>query len=271
MRKSFVALLFVVLCSVLTAQQALNNASVIKLVKAGLSDDLIVSTINASAGTYDTSANGLIALKSAGASDKVVTAIVLKGAGAAPATSSAPSSSNQDDPNVDHDPGIYLYDPNAPKNKLIALDPSSFQQSKTSGVMASAFTYGIKKAKVKSVIQGAAATTRIKSGSPVFYFYFGAQSAPANNPNLAYGMASTPKDYSLVHLQVDGASREMTIGSASIWGASTGTQDTDKSAFSYEKLRPGVYKVTINAPLPVGEYGFNVAAWGRVYDFGVDQ
>jgi hypothetical protein len=154
---------------------------------------------------------------------------------------------------------------------MIALDPSSFQQSKTSGVMASAFTYGIKKAKVKSVIQGAAAPVRIKSGSPVFYFYFGAQTAPANNPNMAFGLASTPKDYALVHLQVNGASREMTIGSASIWGASSGTQDSDKSAFSYEKVRPGVYKVTISAPLPAGEYGFNVAAWGRVYDFGVDQ
>jgi hypothetical protein len=84
MRKSFLVLMFLAFCPLLVAQQTLNNDAVVKLVKAGLSDDLIVSTINASPGTYDTSANGLIALKSAGVSDKVVSAVVLK----APATAS---------------------------------------------------------------------------------------------------------------------------------------------------------------------------------------
>jgi hypothetical protein len=64
------------------AQQAMNNDSVVKMIKAGLSDDIIVTTINASPGTYDTSADALIALKTAGASDKVVSAIVLKSSGA---------------------------------------------------------------------------------------------------------------------------------------------------------------------------------------------
>jgi hypothetical protein len=77
-RKSYFAALLLLVCSVLTAQQTLNNDSIIKLVKAGLSDDLIISTVNASPSSYDTSANGLIALKSAGASDKVVAAIVTK-------------------------------------------------------------------------------------------------------------------------------------------------------------------------------------------------
>lgn len=87
MRKGLLALVFLAFCPLLVAQQSLNNDSIIKLVKAGLSEDLLVSTINASPGTYDTSANGLIALKTAGASDKVVAAIVIKGT--APATSAA--------------------------------------------------------------------------------------------------------------------------------------------------------------------------------------
>jgi hypothetical protein len=89
MRKSFIAVVFLVICPLLAAQQALNNDSIIKLVKAGLSDDLIVSTINASPGTYDTSADGIIALKTADASDKVVSAIVMK-ASAPPPTPSVP-------------------------------------------------------------------------------------------------------------------------------------------------------------------------------------
>jgi len=56
----------------------LNNDSIIKMVKAGLSDDLIIATINAEPGTYDATADALIALKAAGASDKLVITIVVK-------------------------------------------------------------------------------------------------------------------------------------------------------------------------------------------------
>lgn len=88
MRKCFFAVVFLVFCSQLFAQQALDNNAVVKLIRAGLSDDLIVNTINLSPGNYDTSANGLIALKKASASDKVIGAILLKASGAAPAASS---------------------------------------------------------------------------------------------------------------------------------------------------------------------------------------
>ena len=83
MRKSIFAVLFLAICPLLFAQQALNNDAIIKLVKAGLSDDLIVSTINAQQGSYDTSTDGIIALKTAGVSDKVVAAVIAGCAGCA--------------------------------------------------------------------------------------------------------------------------------------------------------------------------------------------
>jgi hypothetical protein len=82
MRKDLLGLLFLAVCPLLVAQQTLTNDAIIKLVKAGLSDDLILSTIAAQTGTYDASTDGLIALKSAGVSDKVVAAIVAKAASA---------------------------------------------------------------------------------------------------------------------------------------------------------------------------------------------
>ena len=54
--------------------------------KAGFSEDVIVSTIDASPGNYDTSANALIALKASGLSNKVISAIVVKSAGGSPAS-----------------------------------------------------------------------------------------------------------------------------------------------------------------------------------------
>jgi hypothetical protein len=80
MRRQILAVVFLAICPLLFAQQALNNDSIIKLVKAGLSDDLIVTTINTQTGAYDTSADGLSALKIAGASDKVIAAIIVKAA-----------------------------------------------------------------------------------------------------------------------------------------------------------------------------------------------
>jgi hypothetical protein len=65
MRKAVCAVLFLAFCPFLVAQQvpflyaeqekALNNDAIIKMVKAQLSDDVIVTTINASPGAYDTS------------------------------------------------------------------------------------------------------------------------------------------------------------------------------------------------------------------------
>ncbi len=63
-----------------TAQQALNNEAIVKLVKAGLSEDLIVGMVNNQPGNYSLGADDVIALKQAGVSDKIIAAIVAKGA-----------------------------------------------------------------------------------------------------------------------------------------------------------------------------------------------
>jgi len=97
------------------AQQAMNNDSVIKMIKAGLSDDVIVSAINASSGTYDTSADALIALKSAGASDKVLSAI-LKSSSAPPAPAVGQPQENAQVPSV-QEPDVM--------GKIFFLDPST--------------------------------------------------------------------------------------------------------------------------------------------------
>jgi hypothetical protein len=78
MRKTFLVSGLLALGAFLTAQQALTNGDIIKLVKAGLSDDFIVSSISAQPGNYDASPDAIIALKNAGASDRVMSAVVQK-------------------------------------------------------------------------------------------------------------------------------------------------------------------------------------------------
>jgi hypothetical protein len=289
MRKSLIVLVFLAFCPLLVAQQALNNDSVIKLVKAGLSDDLIVSTINASPGAYDSSANGLIALKTAGASDKVVTAIVMKASGASstpqaePAASTATAGTNPDDSTAAHEAGIYIYNPSAPAgSKMSMLEPSVYSQGKTGGIFASAMTYGIAKVKMKAVLRGAHANARVSDPQPVFFFYFEEQSAGLSHASTPFGGTSTPNEYTLLKFDVKGETRETLVGSMNAYGGSGGTDDKAVTTFTYTKLRPGVYKVVLNAALQPGEYGFistagqgvvspyaGVATMGsRVFDFG---
>ena len=66
MSRVLIAIGFLVVYPLLLAQQTLNDDSVIKLMKAGVSEDVIISTINRSPGSYDTSVDGLIAMKNAG-------------------------------------------------------------------------------------------------------------------------------------------------------------------------------------------------------------
>jgi len=78
MRKSFLALAFLASSPLLMAQLSLRNYDVVNMVKAGLGEDLIITVINASPGYYDTSPSGLAALKNAGVSDKIFSALVEK-------------------------------------------------------------------------------------------------------------------------------------------------------------------------------------------------
>src|SRR3984957_19044031 len=75
MSKIFLSVGFLVL---LLGQQTMNNESVVNLMKAGFSEDVIIAAINRSQGAFDTSVDGLIALKNAGITNKEIAAIMAK-------------------------------------------------------------------------------------------------------------------------------------------------------------------------------------------------
>lgn len=81
--------------AILTPAFGLNNADVIKMKKADLSDDTILLSISKEAADYDTSADGLIELKSAGVSEAIIQKIMVaqKGGGttASATTAAAPA------------------------------------------------------------------------------------------------------------------------------------------------------------------------------------
>jgi len=282
MRRMLLSLLLVCAVPLVLAQQTLNNSEVIRMVKAGLADNIVVSTIQSQPGQYDTSTDGLIALKTAGVDDTVIAAIIARASGAAaPAPAAAPAAAPADpnDPNAPHEAGIWVFT----QNKMVELEPSVYSSGKTGGMFATAMTYGIAKTKTKAVLRDAHANTRVSDPAAVFYFYFEKQEAGLSNASSPFGGTSTPNEYVLLKFEVKGDTRETTIGKYNAYGASGGVDDKALVDFSYEKLRPGAYKVTPKAPLDPGEYGFmapgGVVAAGpyaaaattnnRVFDFGV--
>ena len=77
--------IFGILCagSLLYAQEVLTNETILKLAKAGLSDDVIAGMVNNQPGKYSMDSDAVIALKQAGVSDKIMTAMIGKGTPAA--------------------------------------------------------------------------------------------------------------------------------------------------------------------------------------------
>ena len=262
MHRSFFALVLLVSCSLLSAQQSMNNDSVIKLTKAGLSDDLIITTINSSPGNYDTSANGLIALKGAGVSDKVLSAIVVKSSGGAsspaPVASAAPTSNGL--PAGIDEIGVYY------KNKSggwEALMPEVVN-FKTGGVMKSIASAGIVKGDVNGHIVGPKA--KMVLTFPVVLAVY----APE-------GVAIT--EYQLLRLHPNSDSREFRSVTGGVMHVSGGAT-RDLIDFQSDKLAPRVYQITIQSTLGKGEFGLlppgaygssNMGSSGKIYSMSVPE
>ena len=265
MRKTFLAILFLAICPLLTAQQSLNNDSVIKLVKAGLSDDLIVATINGSAGSYDTTAEGLIALKTAGASDKVVTAIVTKSSAPPPAPAPPaetapvppPYSASGRPAGID-EVGVYYKDKDGSWQALMP----EIVNFKTGGVFKSVITDGIVKGDMNGHIAGNHAKTNVTF--PVVLAVY-----------VPEGTAIT--EYQLLRLRTNSKSREFRSVTGGVLHVSGGAT-RDAIDFQPERLAPRVYQITLQAATGKGEYGLlppgamgtsNLGSSGKIYSMSI--
>ncbi len=287
MRKHLIAFLFLTFCPFLiaqqTAQQTMNSDAVVKLQSAGVSDSVIIGMINASPCSFDTSTDGVIALKNAGVHDTVVLAIInrmnaLAHPRAPYIAAPPPAPDDPDDPMAPHDAGVYLM-AGAPdgKPKMVFIDRVGESAMKVSNLMGAAFSFGAAKMKLKAQIPGPHAALRTTQNRPVFYMYF-----PDTSSFAAFGgfpMVSSPNQFSLQLLDEQKDDRETVIASVGITGGSIGADQKKAVAFTTDRIRSSVYKITPSADLKPGEYAFVAAIPGVtqetppamvVYDFGVD-
>ncbi len=262
--------------------EVVTNQTVLDMVNAKLPSDVIVTKIQTSPTQFDISTEALVKLNQSAVSSDVIKAMMQKNsattasAEAAAATVVAPSDPN--DPESPHDPGIYILISTGRERKMLMLEPTVYSQGKSGGHFASAMSYGIAKIKWKAVVRNAHANVKISDSKPAFYFYFEEKGAGLSHP--AFGGTSTPNEFTLLKFDVKSETRETTVMKANAFGSSTGTDDKANIAFDFEKIKPGIYKVTSKAPLQNGEYCFlgagmssafapGAAQASRLFDFGV--
>jgi hypothetical protein len=280
MRKFLVLLLAAGLSA--AAQQTLNNDAVVKMAKAGLSDDVIVTSINANPGAYDTSTEGLIALKKAKVSDKVVSALIVKSAaptpapapssalgaqgfGAAAQVSTPEASGGFGAPPASGVPagvdsvGVYYQDPSGSWQEVSA----EVVNFKTGGALKHIASVGIVKGDMNGNIAGNRSHLALKFPA-AFILY-----VPEG---------TSPGEYQLLRLRVNPDNREFRSVTGGVVHESGGAAQAAVD-FTSKKLAPRIYQITLNTDVGKGEYGFlppqdsgsgkSMAASGKIYTFSL--
>jgi hypothetical protein len=249
------------------AQQALNNDAIIKMVKAGLSDDVVIATVNASAAAYDTSTDGLIALKKQGVSDKVVAALISRNAGGAPtppsgSSSPAPvgaASATAGVPAGIDDVGVYYRTKDGVWNEVDA----EVVNFKTGGVLKHVGSLGIVKGDLNGNIGGVG--SRLQLTLPAEFIFYVPE-------------GTSPGEYQLLKLRINKDNREFRSVTGGVAHESGGAQRDDVE-YTSRKIAPRIYEITLNDGIVRGEYGFlppieagsgkNMASSGKIYTFSI--
>jgi hypothetical protein len=278
---SLLAALFLLLASTTAWSQQLNkritNQDVIDMAGLGLSDDVIIAKIRgASAGgtlQFDTSVDGLKALKAGKVSDEVIKVMINPAPPAAPVVVAATPISN--DPNLPP-PEVGVYWKNG--NAFIFVEGQAISQAKVGGKAGSMFTYGMRNEHWDAFLNGPRSKNVINESQPVFYLYV---------PD-----GTSASDYVLISLEKKGDRREFQIGSfGGMTGGKSGVKRDKEIAFTVEHAGIRTYKIKPNLPMKPGEYAFFMgtgqqatmaggssggarsggAATGRVYDFRIPE
>lgn len=247
----------------IASAETLKNSDIVELTKVGLGDEALIAKINESPTQFDVSTSKLIELRNAGVTSTVIAAMI----GAAKystVSANAAALIDSPDPKAPHPSGIYMLRDWTESKRMLVLDPTTSNQTKSGGFLAYALTGGLASMNFKTVVPNAHARVTSSRTRPTFYFYFDqtsrSLSGGATNTFWAAGTVTSPNEFSLVKFKVKDDRREAKVGSFNIGGAKSGVMDEDRIPFGYSIIAPGVYEVRPDLDLKPGEYGFLYSA-----------
>jgi hypothetical protein len=253
----------------------LSNQDIIDMVVLGLSDDVIITKIHSAAKpedlAFDTSPEGLKALKAGKVSDAVLK-VMINPAPASPAVVAVPGAvAVANDPNLPpQEVGVYWKD----GYTFMRVEGEIMSQAKVGGRAGSMFTYGLRSQHWDAYINGPTSKNRVKERRPLFYFY------------VPEGASAS--DFILLKLEKKGDRREFQIGSfGGVTAGKSGVKRDKEVPFKAEHVAVRTYRITLDEDLKAGEYAFFMgtgqqsmmssnrggtsggSASGRIYDFTI--
>jgi len=256
----------------------LTNQDIISMTQLNLSDDVIIAKIRTASSNgpdaiaFDTSVDGLKALKDAHVTDAVIK-VMIDPAQPAPVVVAAGApvalSPNLPPPEV----GVYWKNGAA----FVLIQGRAIDQTKVGGRAGSYFTDGMRNQHWDAYLEGPTSANIIKERHPSFFFY-----VPDGND---------ASDYVLIKLNKKADRREFQVGSfGGVTGGKTGVKRDKEVPYKAEHVAIRTYRVTLDEDLKPGEYAFFMgtgmsetmsgarggnrsggAATGRIYDFSVPE
>lgn len=230
-------------------QETLNNEGIIKLVKAGMSEELIVNVMRQQPGIYVLGATELVALKEAGVSEKLIAAMLDKGKTPVAAVS-APEGAKKSTTIPGN--GLF-YKKGAEYFELIQEEV----EWKTSGAMRNIASAGIVKKDLNGTISGASSRNFLQNPMEIVI------SPPSG---------LTINSYVLLPMKATKTDRAFNVGPVNKKsGLAKGA-----IAFGVEKVGEGQFRIVLPTPLGPGEYGIlavspsdSASSAGKMYTFRI--
>ena len=231
----------------------MDNDSVTRMHTAGLTDDLILQTINTQPGRYETTPDALIALKKAGLSDAVLSAMAnkqrrqLTGAAAPTPVVISP---------VD-EIGVYYKDKNGQWQPM----ESEVVHIKSGGFIKNTLSDGIIKVDHNGVVDGR--ESRLLLPRPIEFLIY--------TPDGVTG-----SEYDLLQFRLNSKNREFRVLTGGVIH-STGGAKRDEVPFKTVRIAPHSYTFSVGRDTPGGEYGIlppgtgNVTNGGKIYTFAISE
>jgi hypothetical protein len=243
-------------------QKPLSNEDILSMVQAGLPTDVVIEKIKSSKTAFDTSTEALVALKKAGVSGDVIRIMVNPAAEVKPGGTTASPWNNA----------------NAPEPCQV---PPGGQAPWLSGASPAMWFVSPEKSARTEINYERGTITHVGFAG------FGARLLvlhPIKSGVRVAGQAQflsciNPTDAPLVHFSLDTSSdeRNTSVGRTTPFNISFNISKEDLVPFKFEKTPDGYFKITPDAALKSGEYGFVpqgtigfFSAGERVYTFGVN-
>lgn len=254
--------------------EVINNETIIKLHKIGLSKEVLKSKIQSSSCNFNMSTENLIILKKAGIPDEVIETMLTKGNSINP--SMGQNKNNEIATIKNLSSGIYFFD--STTNKYMEFYPSVLTNLKAGGLgeVLKRSVSGLFNSKQRASLSGAESNTKIYSNKPTFLFVFDTTSGGFNNSNSIWSNVQSPNEFFLIKLTVVKNSREVVVGKENNINVNVGIDDSFKVPFVAKNIKKGVYEVTPASSMAIGEFCFMFASSSmysglthKVYDFSI--